>query len=72
MTNWEHYFGAPEVAAKMEVEWLCFPVRVLVYEVRKMSKFTTSSQLVRSFDSGYEYLAWLSEEYDDGTIVFED
>lgn len=72
MTNLEHYFGTPESAARMEVEWQCFPVRILVYEVRRASEFTTSSQLVRRFDSADEYRAWLSDEYDNGTIVFED
>lgn len=72
MTNLEHYFGTPEAASRMEVHFLCHPIRVTVWATEPMTKVTTQSQLIREFVGVGDYLAWLESGFDDGTIVFEE
>lgn len=70
MTNHEHYFGTPEAAARMEVRFSCYPIRVEVWVTKPMTTVTTQSQIIKGFVGVRDYLAWLESEYDDGTIVF--
>lgn len=72
MTNHEHYFGTPEAASRMEVHFLCYPIRVTVWATEPMAKVTTQSQLIKEFVGVDDYLAWLESRFDDGTIVFEE
>ena len=61
MTNWEHYFGTPEAAMRMEVRE-CNPFTTCAFE----------SRWVLDFASWGEYQDWLNAEYDDGTIKWEE
>lgn len=72
MTNHEHYFGTPEATARMEVLFLCHPIRVQVLVTEPMTTVTTRSQIIKDFTGVRDYLSWLESEYDDGTIVFEE
>ena len=72
MTNHEHYFGTPEAASRMEVCFLCYPIRVQVWVTEPMTEVTARSQIIKDFTGVRDYLAWLESEYDDGTIVFEE
>lgn len=45
MTNWEHFFGTPERAAQMEVEFQSWPF-IIVKRTSRMSACTSSHQLV--------------------------
>lgn len=72
MTNHEHYFGTPEAASRMEVRFLCHPIRVEVWAAEPMTTVTTSRRIIKDFTGVRDYLAWLEAEYDDGTIVFEE
>lgn len=72
MTNHEHYFGTPEATARMEVLFLCHPIRVQVWVTEPMTTVTTRSQIIKDFTGVRDYLSWLESEYDDGTIVFEE
>lgn len=72
MTNLEHYFGTPEAASRMEVRFLCHPIRVEVWATEPMTTVTTRRRIIKDFTGVRDYLAWLEAEYDDGTIVFEE
>ena len=72
MTNHEHYFGTAEAVSRMEVRFLCHPIRVQVLVTEPMTTVTTRSQMIKDFVGVGDYLAWLEAEYDDGTIVFEE
>lgn len=72
MTNWEHYFGTPEKAARMEVRVECWPSRVSIRKVERFNDQTCSRIYIAHDMTHEEYRAWLDAEYDDGTIVFED
>lgn len=72
MTNHEYYFGTPEAASRMEVRFLCHPIRVEVWATEPMTTVTTRRQIIWEFTGVRNYLAWLESEYDDGTIVFEE
>lgn len=72
MTNHEHYFGTPEAASRMEVRFLCHPIRVQAWVTEPMTTVTTRSQIIKEFTGVQDYLSWLESEYDDGTIVFEE
>lgn len=72
MTNWEHYFGTPEKAARMDVRFDSWPSRVRVNRVERFSDQTISCRFVTHDMTPEEYRAWLDAEYDDGTIIFED
>lgn len=72
MTNHEHYFGTPEAASRMEVRFLCHPIRVQVLVTEPMTTVTTHSQIIKYFTGVRDYLAWLESEYDDGIIIFEE
>lgn len=72
MTNWEHYFGTPEKAARMDVRFDSWPSRASVYKVGRCSDQTVSRRVVAKDMTPDEYRAWLDSEYDDGTIVFDD
>lgn len=72
MTNWEHYFGTTEKAARMEVCISSWPSRVSVCMVKSFNDQTVSRRFVAHDMTPDEYSAWLDAEYDDGTIVFED
>nr|DAM66042.1 MAG TPA: hypothetical protein [Caudoviricetes sp.] len=72
MTNWDHYFGTPEKAARMEVRFDILPSMVSVYKVGRCSDQMVSLRVVAKDMMPDEYRAWLDAEYDDGTIVFED
>ena len=72
MKNWEHFFGTPERAAQMEVEFQSWPFIIIVKRTSRMSACTSSHQLVEWFYEEAEYLKWLKAEHDDGTIRWED
>lgn len=72
MTNHEHYFGTPEAASRMEVRFLCHPIRVEVWAAEPMMTVTMRRRIIKDFTGVRDYLAWLESEYDDGTIVFEE
>lgn len=72
MTNHEHYFGTPEAASRMEVRFLCHPIRVEVWAAEPMTTVTTRRRIIKDFTGVRDYLAWLEAEYNDGTIVFEE
>lgn len=72
MTNWEHFFGTPERAAQMGVEFQSWPFIIIVWRGRRMSACTDSRQLVAWFDEEADYLEWLKAEHDDGTVRWED
>lgn len=72
MTNHEHYFGTPEAASRMEVRFLCHPIRVEVWATEPMTTATTRRRIIKDFTGVRDYLTWLEAEYDDGTIVFEE
>lgn len=72
MTNWEHYFGTPEKAARMDVRFDSWPSRVSVDRVVRINDQTCSRRCTVHDMTPDEYRAWLDAEYDDGTIVFED
>ena len=61
MTNWEHFFGTPERAALMDVEFYAIPAMVAVKREEKAGDAATL-RLVARFDSREEYLAWLKSE----------
>jgi hypothetical protein len=61
MTNWEHFFGTPERAALMDVEFYAIPAMVAVKHEEKAGDAATL-RLVARFDSREEYLAWLKSE----------
>lgn len=61
MTNWEHFFGTPERAAPMDVEFYAIPAMVAVKREEKAGDAATL-RLVARFDSREEYLAWLKSE----------
>lgn len=74
MTNWEHFFGTPEAAMRMEVRMLSDGRRFRI-AVSECNPFTTcafESRRVRDFASWGEYLDWLRAEYNDGTIKWEE
>ena len=74
MTNWERYFGSPEAAMHMEVRMLRDGWRLKI-SLSECNPFTTcafESRWVRDFASWDEYMDWLTAEYDDGTIRWED
>ena len=72
MTNHEHYFGTPEAASRMEVRFLCRPIRVEVWAAEPMTTVATRRRIIKDFTGVRDYPAWLEAEYDDGTIVFEE
>lgn len=72
MTNHEHYFGTPEATSRMEVRFLCYPIRVEVWATEPMTTVTTHSQIIKNFTGVRDYLSWLESEYDDGTVIFEE
>ena len=72
MTNHEHYLGTPEAASRMEVRFLCHPIRVQVWVTESMSTVTTRSQIIKEFTGVRDYLSWLESEYDDGSVIFEE
>ena len=72
MTNHEHYFGTPEAVSRMEVRFLCHPIRVEVWAAEPMTTVTTRRRIIKEFNGVPGYLAWLESEYDDGAIVFEE
>lgn len=61
MTNWEHFFGTPERAVLMDVEFYAIPAMVAVKREEKAGDAATL-RLVARFDSREEYLAWLKSE----------
>ena len=61
MTNWEHFFGTPERAALIDVEFYTIPAMVAVKREEKAGDAATL-RLVARFDSREEYLAWLKSE----------
>ncbi len=72
MTNWERYFGTPERAARMQVDFNSWPFVIIVSETHRMSECTSSHRLLASFYEEADYLEWLKAEHDDGTIKWED
>ena len=85
MTNWEHYFGTPERAVLMCLEY-CFEPMVLAVNRVEHINGRPVPRLVAWFNSyeGYlgwlkaehdsheGYAAWLKAEHDDGTVKRED
>lgn len=74
MTNWEHYFGTPEAAMRMEVRMLREGrrFRIAVSECNPFTSCAFESRWVRDFASWGEYQDWLNAEYDDGTIKWKE
>lgn len=70
MTNHEHYFGTPEATSRMEVRFLCHPIRVEVWATEPMTTVTTHRpvtthrQIIKDFTGVRDYLSWLESEYD--------
>lgn len=71
MTNWEHYFGTPERAALMDVEFYAIPAMVIVKREERAGD-TATLRVVARFYSNADYLEWLKAEYDDGTVEWEE
>lgn len=71
MTNWEYYFGTPERAARMDVEFYATPAMVIVKR-EELAGNTATLRVVARFYSNEGYLEWLKAERDDGTIMWEE
>lgn len=63
MTNWEHYFGTPERAALMDVEFHAILAMLAVNRVEHINGRPVHV-LVAWFNSFEEYTAWLKAEYE--------
>ena len=61
MTNWEYYFGTPERAARMEVEFYAIPAMVIVKR-EELADNTATLRVVARFYSNADYLEWLKAE----------
>lgn len=61
MTNWEHFFGTPERAMMMDVEFYDIPTMVVVKREEKAGQASTL-RLVARFYTRDEYLEWLKSE----------
>lgn len=61
MTNWEHYFGTPERAARMDVEFYAIPAMVIVKREERAGD-TATLRVVARFYSNADYLEWLKAE----------
>lgn len=67
MNNWEHYFGTPERAALMCLEY-CFEPMVLAVNRVEHINGRPVPVLVAWFNSFEEYTAWLKAEYEGGIV----
>lgn len=61
MTNWEYYFGTPEAAMRMEVEFYAIPAMVIVKH-EELAGNTATLRVVARFYSNADYLEWLKAE----------
>lgn len=61
MTNWEYYFGTPEKAALMDVEFYAIPAMVVVKH-EGLASNTATLRVVARFYSNADYLEWLKAE----------
>ena len=61
MNNWEHFFGTPERAALMDVEFYAIPAMVVVKREEQAGD-TATLRVVARFYSNADYLAWLKAE----------
>lgn len=61
MTNWEHFFGTPERAVMMDVEFYVIPAMIVVRRKEKACH-TSALRVVARFYTRDEYLEWLKSE----------
>lgn len=61
MTNWEHFFGTPESAALMDVEFYAVP-KMVVVKREEQAGDTATLRAVARFYSNADYLEWLKTE----------
>lgn len=61
MTNWEYYFGTPERAMRMGVEFYAIPAMVIVKREERAGD-TATLRVVARFYSNDDYLEWLKAE----------
>lgn len=64
MTNWERYFGTPERAALMCLEYCFEPMVLAVNRVERINGRLVPV-LVAWFNSYEDYLEWLKSEHED-------